>query len=61
MPMARRIRVPMTKWSSAIGEKMTQIEEIAAQVDTEIKGIVDTQYELAKKLLTENAHQHDCL
>ena len=29
-------------------------EEIAAQVDTEIKNIVDTQYELAKKLLTEN-------
>ena len=29
-------------------------EEIAAQVDAEVKNIVDTQYELAKKLLTEN-------
>ena len=29
-------------------------EEIAAQVDAEVKNIVDNQYELAKKLLTEN-------
>jgi len=29
-------------------------EEVAAKVDAEVKNIVDTQYELAKKLLTEN-------
>ena len=29
-------------------------EEVAAKVDAEVKNIVDTQYELAKRLLTEN-------
>ena len=29
-------------------------EEVAAQVDAEVKKIVDDQYELAKRLLTEN-------
>ncbi|MCQ2957956.1 MAG: hypothetical protein MJ180_03525, partial [Candidatus Gastranaerophilales bacterium] len=29
-------------------------EEIAAQVDNEVRNIVDEQYEYAKKLLTEN-------
>ena len=29
-------------------------EEIAADIDKEVKRIIDTQYELAKDLLTEN-------
>jgi cell division protease FtsH len=29
-------------------------EEIAAEIDKEVKRIVDTQYQLAKDLLTEN-------
>ena len=34
-------------------------EEIAAELDKEVKNIVDTQYELAKKLLTENRDMLD--
>ena len=33
---------------------VAELEEVAAQVDAEVKNIVETQYELAKKLLTEN-------